>query len=71
MSRCILLTLAFTVGTLLVGANDNDGNGRILQAEFRDGAWEQALDATKGAAACTDDKDGRFVEFDLFLVSAL
>jgi hypothetical protein len=34
VSCCILLPLAFTVGTLLVGANDNDGDRRVLQAEF-------------------------------------
>ncbi len=66
MSRRILLTLAFAVGALFVGTNNNDGDGRVLQAEFRYGAREQALDTTEGSATCTDDEDGRFVEFDLF-----
>ena len=55
LPRRILLTLAFAVGALFVGTNDNDGDGRVLQAEFRDGAREQALDTAEGSATRADD----------------
>lgn len=49
------LSLLLLLFALVGGADDNDGNGGVLETVFGDGTGEEALKTTEGAAAGADD----------------
>ena len=66
--RATLFLLLLALG----GRTDNDnGDGRLLEAVFGDGSWQKTVDSLQVAATRTDHEHGRLVYPDLDCVSVL
>ena len=63
------LALAFFLFALGARPDDDDGDGRILQTVFRDGAGKEALNSAEGAAAGADNEAGGLVDGNLLFNS--